>query len=929
MLMKKQFLLGLVAMLLPLTSWAQEESAKKKITADYEESVTYAGKDTKESLHIELKAGDTPLTEGRDYWLTSTLDGEPISGYGTIHDAGNYEVTVELSPVYSKEYECDPLIFEVKKLDVSETGIVTSKDGLKTLTKPYGDELNLNEFIEVDVTKLAAHESADETKELEDFLSGLYLYELGATDPLVKPEVGTHSVAVTGKATGNTSNYIYNRPAYGLTIELVIEKKQLYIALAGKVYNTYQIVTEKIASEKTYTLYMDEANEEKATSDITGKLELTFTYDPTDNLDGDGEPIEKAINAGIYKIRAEITGGDEAKHYTLGTDDVEYTLADYEISKANLVIEKLSNGTFTKTYGATDPVLNNQFTYNRKGSNNDAALVVTSPEFSALNLVMVREEGENVYTANNTKAEYKIYPAAVGDNTKTQITQLTNYVIVYDYNGTANNSVKSVLTIDPLTLDKAHNGIADADSITFTVNAEDLEKALVYIGKDYAAEANRTEVVDIVKGFFTVKNKKNNETLTCGTHYDIKVTGQEVNSWKAINAGEGMTIGLYGKGNYTGKLYKGGLTIKKNTLKIKTKEGAVFAKLEDGQGSGDLSMTHFEYEGLKEVDEEGKPNTAGVLELKAWESGVGTHYSVHLYNGEGEYVGAADYKNESPEKGLKNYIVDYTLEYFDILAANLTLYGDETQALEGEESNIDKLKKYNGMSDVTVTIKNVKELMTGNDYLAKNAWHSMALPFATTAKDISNAFGYAVVNIPNQSNATAGEIAFKLTVGEVEANHLFLVKLADRKNFGAEGEITFKGVTINYNPDGDGNIWVKDAGDNFYYAVYETKELEKDPSLFVASRPGSNGGGFFSPNKYDEAKTVYALNGYIKSGAKNPAETRFIIEEADGSTTAINTITGETSNSADSWYSIGGMKMNAQPTQKGVYINNGKKVVIK
>ena len=32
---------------------------------------------------------------------------------------------------------------------------------------------------------------------------------------------------------------------------------------------------------------------------------------------------------------------------------------------------------------------------------------------------------------------------------------------------------------------------------------------------------------------------------------------------------------------------------------------------------------------------------------------------------------------------------------------------------------------------------------------------------------------------------------------------------------------------------------------------------------------------------------------------------------------------------AEGWYTINGMKLNAAPTEKGIYINNGKKVVVK
>ena len=34
-------------------------------------------------------------------------------------------------------------------------------------------------------------------------------------------------------------------------------------------------------------------------------------------------------------------------------------------------------------------------------------------------------------------------------------------------------------------------------------------------------------------------------------------------------------------------------------------------------------------------------------------------------------------------------------------------------------------------------------------------------------------------------------------------------------------------------------------------------------------------------------------------------------------------------NSSEGWYSLDGRKLDGQPTQHGIYINNGKKVVIK
>ena len=57
---------------------------------------------------------------------------------------------------------------------------------------------------------------------------------------------------------------------------------------------------------------------------------------------------------------------------------------------------------------------------------------------------------------------------------------------------------------------------------------------------------------------------------------------------------------------------------------------------------------------------------------------------------------------------------------------------------------------------------------------------------------------------------------------------------------------------------------------------------------------------------------------------------RFV--DANGEVTGIgslNTQTGEVSFDSKAWYTLDGVRLNAQPTQKGIYVNNGKKVVVK
>ena len=53
---------------------------------------------------------------------------------------------------------------------------------------------------------------------------------------------------------------------------------------------------------------------------------------------------------------------------------------------------------------------------------------------------------------------------------------------------------------------------------------------------------------------------------------------------------------------------------------------------------------------------------------------------------------------------------------------------------------------------------------------------------------------------------------------------------------------------------------------------------------------------------------------------------------ANGEVTAIGTLytrTGEVSFDSEAWYTLDGKRLNAKPNTKGIYVNNGKKVIIK
>jgi hypothetical protein len=76
----------------------------------------------------------------------------------------------------------------------------------------------------------------------------------------------------------------------------------------------------------------------------------------------------------------------------------------------------------------------------------------------------------------------------------------------------------------------------------------------------------------------------------------------------------------------------------------------------------------------------------------------------------------------------------------------------------------------------------------------------------------------------------------------------------------------------------------------------------------------------------------YCFHAYLvlDSSFSADANVRILVEEADGTVTAISNINAEgVAVPAEGWYTINGVKLQGAPTQKGIYINNGKKIVVK
>ena len=266
----------------------------------------------------------------------------------------------------------------------------------------------------------------------------------------------------------------------------------------------------------------------------------------------------------------------------------------------------------------------------------------------------------------------------------------------------------------------------------------------------------------------------------------------------------------------------------------------------------------------------------------------------------------------------------------------LTVIGAKTLVLDRNDVDlVGKIQAAAAVSNEDYTVR------FANRTMKAKKWYAMVLPFPTSVSELSPVFGYAVVNVLKKQTDPS-KVQFKLYMEEIPANTPFLVKVYDAANktgYGAEGQygvdlskvtVKFSGKTITtVANDGLAEVTDGTAGNKFI-GTYKAKTWTETSDYRWILNSGAGEDGKFV--KCDQAAgQCSALGAYLET-AQNLSSfaPAIFVEEPDGSTTAINTVTGEQINFVnDAWYTLNGVKLQGMPTEKGVYINNGKKIVIK
>ena len=240
-----------------------------------------------------------------------------------------------------------------------------------------------------------------------------------------------------------------------------------------------------------------------------------------------------------------------------------------------------------------------------------------------------------------------------------------------------------------------------------------------------------------------------------------------------------------------------------------------------------------------------------------------------------------------------------------------TPFNDQTFTLTIGENRI-LLDETSTATPTSATGANVRVKRT----IKAGEWSTICLPFAMTAEQVTAAFG-ADVKIGDFKGCDVddetGDVKVKFDeVTAIEANHPYIIKVkTDVAEFTADG-VDIAPASAEVKLDKTGRKY------NSFIGNYENGTVLEDGILFLS------GNNF----NFSNGKTkIKAFRGYFVFDAADVYyESRLAIsfaDEATGIAETVRTRSGEN----DILYSLGGQRV-SKPA-KGIYVRDGKKVIIK
>ncbi|MBR1449636.1 MAG: hypothetical protein IJ588_12940 [Prevotella sp.] len=699
-----------------------------------------------------------------------------------------------------------------------------------------------------------------------------------ANDNDIKKTDAGENYELQWKVVGDDNHNDYT-PATGGSITGVIEKATL-VARPKAIETFYQGTLNTSIIEIDYDEFV---NDETAAGVFTGEFAA-----PTASFATAVTTAQFA--AGTYANGIVLTGGT-AKNY-----EVIPVKATLKINPAKLKLTLLDGK--TATFG-TDDAQKNEWTLKNTDiddNNSDAELVK-----------LEYQSADNDYTQVTDQSKVKDYLTVNATNV------ITGLLIK-----AAANTAGAADTYD-LTLE---GGTPANGNYVIDVRNANSKKLVISAAVLTIAADNQVKI-------YGEKDPELTYSVTTG-EASVITEDMDAQIKAALNRAEGETVGNYAitfdkEPQFNGITisYKSAkLVITRATLTITAKEQSLYT----GNKVTDLGTTlgtHYTVEGL--VTSANDATGTGINDEASVKLGFATAVETSSVEGHiGELVAHAAY-----DEGI-----EVTLTNEEALAANYKI-----TKKAGKLTVIDLTTTLNLATDadnngaITAANGTTVNVTFGSREIARETWVAMVLPFETSVTEISAAFGYAVVNIVDHADTyTGNDLHMKLWMGEIKANQPFLVKYykADVPAEGAtpavdNSKLNLSGVTYFTSRKISSAAYDEtDPRGNTFYGVYAPTNVYGHDYAAPTKTGAIKRLGSFDKN---DPLVIVPTAGYFKMVTE---EARIFIEEIDGSTTVIKGISTEgEAIAAEGWYTLNGVKLQSAPTQKGIYIKDGKKVFVK
>ena len=686
-------------------------------------------------------------------------------------------------------------------------------------------------------------------------------------------QAGTYTVTLTAAADGNYKDP--TAPATKASKNFKINKAELNVKTLNS-EKTYDGVKVTPTNNTTYLKYVD-----LATADASHAS--TFTGITVSLEDGAKAGSRKGIDADKYRVIA--TGELPtvlASNYTPVFGNIGYvTIKEREIT--------ITPNPIKKNYGAVDTYADGKLATGQAANAEDLAegkfqltgTLAANETFTTMP-TLTREAGE---AARN----YDLIPSAAvitnNNNTTTATTELPDPTSD-DVDVTKNYKI----TYAPSTFTIVAGGFRIYAEDKTSVFGQEL-KELTYV-VDGIPAADAAKIV-FGEGAITTTAKANSNRGT----YTITIDKEKIN-FSAIAADYDIDAVTVVPGDYI---------ITPAPLKIKAKDQAHLVG--ETVTAADLKNIEFVTEGVSDAD---KAGVVGHITLAfsadapavpvTGGTALGDDAATSGYSGTTAAATAGVWVN-----GIK---INVTAgDYWNTANYTLTGEGAETKAGTLYVTTAHTPVTFNILATATTQISNVAGKIVDATIslneagkkrtLYANEWNSLVLPFDITPFAFCDAIDVLV------------------KVSET-------VVLSEKK---------FEGVVIKAIAD------AAVANDAYIFQGNLAMSTPVPAWLFTADSEHSSKVEFGSIDLYhnvENAPTTApnrpcpAFGAYIKAKPGVQAAPSIFIEEADGSTTAITAINADgVAVKAEGWYTINGVKLQGMPTEKGIYINNGKKIVIK